>query len=124
MELLPLIIKIPLRIISPLLYMLQKIAISRENSQTALITLRTCGSLLNCLVWCRKTSKDVTLNHNGPLISDPSAIAEIFNTIFQTLPPFLIAIFPIQIFLHCISKEHQWKIHFLAPLLIVKKLLI
>ena len=28
---------------------------------------------------CRKTSKDVTLNHNGFSISDPSANAELFN---------------------------------------------
>ena len=33
---------------------------------------------LNCLIRCRKTSKDVTLNHNGSSISDLSAIAELF----------------------------------------------
>ena len=38
MELLPLIIIIPLRIISPLLDVLQKIPIWRKNSQSALIT--------------------------------------------------------------------------------------
>ena len=32
---------------------------------------------------CRKTSKDVTLNHNGSSISDPSAIAELFNNYFS-----------------------------------------
>ena len=45
MELLPLIIVIPFRTISPLFYVLQKIAISRENSQSALITLGTRGRL-------------------------------------------------------------------------------
>ena len=34
---------------------------------------------LNCLVRCKKTSKDVTLNHNGSSISEPSAVAEVFN---------------------------------------------
>ena len=70
---------------------------------------------LNCLIRCRKTSKDVTLNHNGSSISDPSAIVNYLIAIFRKLPPILIAIFLIQIHLHCISNEYQWKIHFSAP---------
>ena len=86
---------------------------------------RDTWKTLNCLIRCKKTSKDVTLNHNGSSISDLSAIAEVFViTIFQTLPPILIPIFLIQILLHCISWEHPWKIYFSAPSLIVKKLLI
>ena len=84
MELVPLIIIIPLRIISPLLYVLLKIAISRENSPSALITLGTRGRL-NCLIRCKKTSKDVTLNHNGSSISDPPAIAELFKNYFSNI---------------------------------------
>ena len=30
-------------------------------------------------------SKDVTLNHNGSSISDPSAIAEVFNSYFWNI---------------------------------------
>ena len=44
----------------------------------------TCKTL-NCLIPCRKTSKDVTLNHNGSSISDPSVIAELFNNYFSTI---------------------------------------
>ena len=40
---------------------------------------------LNCLIRCKKTSKDVTLNHNGSLISGPSAIAEIFKNYFSNI---------------------------------------
>ena len=82
MELLPLIMIIPLRIISPLL--LQKIAISRENSQSAVITLgkREDFKLFDS---GRKMSKDVTLNHNGSSISDPSDIAEVFNNYFSNI---------------------------------------
>ena len=40
---------------------------------------------LDCLIQCKKTSKDVTLNHNGQSISDPSAIAEIFNSYFSNI---------------------------------------
>ena len=45
-------------------------------------------------------------------------------TIFQTLPPTLIAIFLTQIYLHWISWVRLWKIHFSALPLIGKKLLI
>ena len=60
---------------------------------------------LNCLIRCRNTSTDVTLNHNGSSISDPSAIAlpNYLMTIFQTLPTIFIAVFLIQILLRCIS---------------------
>ena len=80
----PLIIIIPFRIILPLLYVLQKVAISRENSPNALIT-RDTRKTLNCLILCKKSSKDVTLNHNGSSISDPSAIAEVFNNYFSNI---------------------------------------
>ena len=46
---------------------------------------RDTWKTLNCLIRCRKTSKDVTLNHNGSSISDPSAIAELFNNYFSNI---------------------------------------
>ena len=103
MELLPLIIVIPLRIISPLLYVLQKIAISRGNSQSALITLGTLGRLstvwfgvgkrVKMWPWTTMALKSVT----------PQPLPNYLITIFQILPPILIAIFLIQILFHCIS---------------------
>ena len=57
MELLPLIIIIPSRIISPLLHVLLKIAISRENSPSALITLGTRGKLYTVWFGLRKRVK-------------------------------------------------------------------
>ena len=39
----------------------------------------------DCLIRCKKTSKDVTLNHNGSSISDPPAIAELFNNYFSNI---------------------------------------
>ena len=52
-----------------------------ECSNNSRDTLKT----LNCLIRCRKTIKDVTLNHNGSSISDPSAIAELFNNYFSNI---------------------------------------
>ena len=46
---------------------------------------RDTWKTLNCLIWCKKTSKDVTLNHNGSSISDPPAIAELFNNYFSNI---------------------------------------
>ena len=46
---------------------------------------RDTWKILNCLIRCKKTSKDVTLNHNGSPISDPSAIAEVFNNYFSNI---------------------------------------
>ena len=77
MALAPLNIIIPLRIISQLLYDMLIITISRENSQSALITLSTPGRL-NSLIRCKHMNKDVSLNHNGFSISDLSVIAEVF----------------------------------------------
>ena len=51
----------------------------------------------------------------APRSVTPQSMPKYLITIFQTLPPILIAIFLIQIFLHCISLEHLWKIHFSAP---------
>ena len=34
---------------------------------------------LNSLIRYKNNSKDVILNHNGSTVSDPSAIAEVFN---------------------------------------------
>ena len=90
MELLPLIIIIPLRIILQQLYVFQKIAISRENSPSACSNnSRDTRMTLNCLIRCKKTSKDVTLNHNGSSISDPPAIAELFNSYFSNISSIL-----------------------------------
>ena len=46
---------------------------------------RDTWKTLNSLIRCRKTSKDVTLNHNGSSISDPAAIAELFNNYFSNI---------------------------------------
>ena len=46
---------------------------------------RDTWKTLNLLIRCKKTSKDLTLNHNGSSISDPSAIAEIFNNYFSNI---------------------------------------
>ena len=46
---------------------------------------RDTWKTLNCLIRCKKTSKDVTLNHNGSSISDPSATAEVFNNYFSNI---------------------------------------
>ena len=40
---------------------------------------RDTWKTLNCLIRSKKTSKDVTLNHNGSSISDLKVIAELFN---------------------------------------------
>ena len=103
MELLHLIIIIPLRIISPLLYVFAKNSYFQRKFTECSNNSRDTWKTLNCLIRCKKTSKDVTLNHNCSSISDPSANAELFNNYFPTLTRILIAIFLIQILLHCIS---------------------
>ena len=40
---------------------------------------------LYSLIRCKNTSRDVTLNHNGSSISDPSVIAEVFNNYFANI---------------------------------------
>ena len=84
MALLHLIIIIILKRITPLLYVLLEITISRENSPSALITQGTPGRLLNSLIWCKNMSKDV-INHNGSSVSDPSVIAEAFKNYFTNV---------------------------------------
>ena len=63
---------------------LAKIAISRGNSECS-NNSRVTWKTLNCLIRCKKTSKDVTLNHNGSPISDPSGIGEVFNNYFSNI---------------------------------------
>ena len=46
---------------------------------------RDTWKTLNCFIRCKKTSKDVTLNHNDSSKSDPSAIAEVFNNYFSNI---------------------------------------
>ena len=46
---------------------------------------RDTWKTLNCSIRCKKTSKDVTLNHNGSPNSDPSAITEVFNNYFSNI---------------------------------------
>ena len=81
MELLPLIIIIPLRIIPPLLYVLNFQRKFTECSNNSRDTWKT----LNCLIRSKKTSKDETLNHNGSSITDPAVIAELFNNYFSNI---------------------------------------
>ena len=76
------IIIIPLRIISPLLYVLQKNSYFQRKFT---INSRDTWKTLNCLILCKKTSKDVTLSHNGSPIRNPPAIAEVFNNYFSNI---------------------------------------
>ena len=59
--------------------------LDRAVSAARFLTTRCTRLMIRCLIRCKKTSKDVTLNHNGSSISDPSAIAEIFNNYFSNL---------------------------------------
>ena len=101
MELVPLIIIIPLRIISPLLFVVQKIAMR-----------------------CRKTSKDVTLNHNGSAISDPFEIAEVFNRYFSNIASNLDRDIPHSNIFPLYFPGAPVENSFCSPPLTVKKLLI
>ena len=40
---------------------------------------------LNSLILYKNTSKDVILNHDGSTVSDPSAIAGVFNNYFSNI---------------------------------------
>ena len=84
MTLFPLIIIIILRTILQLPYVMIEIIISRENSQSARITRDTLKTL-NRLIRYKNTSKDVILNRSGSTVSDPSAIAEVFNNYFSNV---------------------------------------
>ena len=46
---------------------------------------RDTWKTLNSLIQYKNTSKDVILNHNGSTVSDPSAIAEVFNNYFSNV---------------------------------------
>ena len=52
-----------------------------ESSNNARDTWKT----LNSLIRHKNTSKDVILNHGGFTVSDPSAIAEVFNNYFSNV---------------------------------------
>ena len=54
-----------------------------ECSNNSMDTWKT----LNSVIRCKNTSKDITLNHNGSSISDPSVIAEVFNNYFINIAP-------------------------------------
>ena len=82
MDLLPLIIIIPLRIISPRLYILQKITICRENLQSALITLGRSGRLYTVWFGVRKWVK-----------MWPWTIMAHRSVTHKSLPKYLITIF-------------------------------
>ena len=53
----------------------------REWSNNSNDTWKT----LNSLIRYKNTSKDVILNHNGSTVSDPPAIAEVFNNYFSNV---------------------------------------
>ena len=103
MELLPLIIIIPLRIISSLLYILQKIDISRGYLPSCLITLGTRGRLQTVWFGVGIRVKMWPWTTMAPRSVTPQPLPNYLMTIFQTLPPIFIAIFVIQILLRCIS---------------------
>ena len=46
---------------------------------------RDTRKTLNSLILYNNDSKDVILNHNGSTVSDPSAIAEVFNNYFSNI---------------------------------------
>ena len=46
---------------------------------------RDIWKILNSLIRYKNTSKDVILNHGGSTVSDPSAIAELFNNYFSNV---------------------------------------
>ena len=46
---------------------------------------RDTWKTLNSLIQYKNTSKDVILNHGGSTVSDPSAIAEVFNNYFSNV---------------------------------------
>ena len=43
---------------------------------------RDTWKTLNSLIRYKNTSKDIILNHNGSTVSDPSAVAKVFNNYF------------------------------------------
>ena len=47
--------------------------------------VRDTWKTLNSLIRHKNTSKDVILNHGGSTVSDPSAIAEVFNDYFSNV---------------------------------------
>ena len=53
----------------------------REFSNNSRDTWKT----LNSLIQYKNTCKDVILNHGGSTVSDPSAIAEVFNNYFSNV---------------------------------------
>ena len=59
-------------------YLLRKFTECSDNS-------RDTWKTLNSLIRSKNTSKDVILNHNGSKVSDPSAIAEVFNNYFSNV---------------------------------------
>ena len=59
-------------------YFLRKFTECSNNS-------RDTWKTLNSLIRYKNTSKDVILNHEGSTISDPSAIAEVFNNYFSNV---------------------------------------
>ena len=67
---------------------MHKIIIYRENSPSARIIQGTPGRFLS-LIRYKNISKYVILNHNGSTVSDPSAIAEVFNNYFSNVASIL-----------------------------------
>ena len=64
---------------------LLKINSSRKKFTECFNNSRDTWKTLNSLIRCKNTSKDVTLNHNGSSISDPSVIAEVFKHYFSNI---------------------------------------
>ena len=57
----------------------------QRNSRSARIIQGTPGKSLNSLIRYKNTSKDAILNHDGSTVSDPSAIAEVFDNYFSNI---------------------------------------
>ena len=85
---------------------------------------RDTWKTLNSLIRYKNTSKDVILHHDGSLVSDPSAIAEVFYNYFSNVASNLDRNIPHSNISPLNFLEYLWKIHFSALPLIGKKLLI
>ena len=61
-----------------------EIIISSENSECS-NNSRDTWKTLNRFIRYKNNSKDIILNDNGTTVSDPSAIAEVFNNYFSNV---------------------------------------
>ena len=85
MALLPLIVIILLKTVSQFLYVMLEIYYFQKKFTECSNNSRDTWKTLISLIRYKNTSKDIIRNHNGSTVSDPSAIAEVFNNYFSNL---------------------------------------